>query len=191
MDVDVDAVDLVGGQLVFIAKLNASVDHRVDHEAASVRLVGVAVDLETVAEAVGDDGEIVFGADQIGPAAFRLDALQRAGKTFLGEKGGQHAVLRRAAGMKALGHRAEHFPNSDRLRCRQPDRVAHPLFVEPEDPAGRNRSAEYAGRTGGVPADVAERRLHRARDPAFRLEAHHHRGDEVAPVDRLELGQRE
>jgi len=63
MDIDIDAFDLISGQLVFITKLNASVDHGVDDQAASVRLVGVAVNLETVAEAVGDDGEVVFGAD--------------------------------------------------------------------------------------------------------------------------------
>src|SRR5262245_23182543 len=42
-----------------------------------------------------------------------------------------------------------------------------------------------------MPADGPERRLHGPRDPAFRLETHHHSRNEVSPTNRFELGERQ
>ena len=110
---------------------------------------------------------------------------------FLRQQRRHQAVLRGTARMEALGHRAEHLAQADRLRRRQPQRPAHLLFGQSEQPAARGRRAEDAGRAGDVPAAIVVRRVDRVADPALHLRAEHQRVQEVAARDRLHLRQRE
>ena len=90
------------------------------------------------------------------------------------------AVLRGAAGMEALGHRAEHLAQARRLRRREAERPGHLLPVEPEQLADRRRGAEHAGRAGDVPAAVVVVGIDCVADAALDLDAGDQRGQEVA-----------
>ncbi len=93
--------------------------------------------------------------------------------------------------MEALGHRAEHFAQSHRLRRGQTDRVAHAHLVEAQHLAGGDSGAEHAGGAGGVPADLLMCRRHRSGDAALRLDAQHHGVDEVAAAEFAVFRQRQ
>ena len=93
--------------------------------------------------------------------------------------------------MEALGHRAEHLAQADRLRRREAERPHHLLLGQPEAAAARRRGAEHAGRAGDVPAAVVVRGVDGVADAAFRFDAEHHRVEEVAPGHRAMLRERE
>ena len=93
--------------------------------------------------------------------------------------------------MKALGHRAEHLAQADRLRRGKAERPDHLLLGQAEQPAARRRRAEHAGRAGDVPAAIVVRRVDGVADAALDFDAEHQRMQEVASRHRPRFGERE
>src|SRR5438034_6734 len=114
--------------VVFIAKLDAAVDRWTHHDTTCKRFVRVVGNLECLAELVRDVAVIMSRADGIDPSIFRFKALFRAGEAFRREDRSGQTVLRGASRMKALGHGAEHFLKTHRLRSRQSNRPKHLLL---------------------------------------------------------------
>jgi hypothetical protein len=83
-----------------------------------------------------------------------LEALTRTGEVACREQRRGQAVLRSAAGMKTLGHRAEHFLQTYWLGGRRTERPGDPLFRKAKQLACRRGGAEHACRSGDVPSRV-------------------------------------
>ena len=130
----------------------------------------------------GDLRQIVVRRLHGGEAARPFDAALAGGEARLRQQRRRVAVLRRAAGMKRLAHRAEHLAQPGRLRGRQADRPHHLLLVKPEQLADRGRRAEHAGGAGDVPADIVVRGIDRVADARLGLEAEDERVDESRPL---------
>ncbi len=100
-------------------------------------------------------------------------------------------LLAARPGLKLLFIEPNDFPQTDRLRCREPERPDHLLLVEAEQLAGRRRRAEHPGGAGDVPADVVVIGIDRVADPAFGFDAEHQRVEKILARHRLHLRQRQ
>ena len=69
MHLEFDALDLVGGELIFVAQLNGGVDRRMHHDTACKWLIGVQQGLVAAPEAVKNLAIILLGADCVRPAS--------------------------------------------------------------------------------------------------------------------------
>src|SRR5579872_2362235 len=128
MNPQLDALDLIRSERVLVAKLDAGVDGGMNHYAAGERLVGVQRNLVGFAEFAGDRVITVRSAQHTGPAALRFNRMIGAGEVARRQQRRGQPVLRRASGMKALGHGAEHFAQAHRLRRGKAQRPHHLLF---------------------------------------------------------------
>ena len=101
-------------------------------------------------------------------------------------------MLRGAAGIEALGHRAEAIRASP-TGCEpaRPSAQAICCSFEPEQLADGRGRAEHAGGAGDVPADIVVVRIDRVADPALGLDAEHQRVQEILARHRLHFRQRE
>src|SRR5271163_87777 len=95
-----DAFDRLGGEVRFSAKLQASVDDRVDDDAAGERLVAVVAELPGLPESGGDLAIVARGREHVGEAASSLDSLEGAGEILPREQCRDHAIARRQARMQ-------------------------------------------------------------------------------------------
>ena len=184
-------LDGVRGEPMLVAQLNAGVDRRVNDDAAGERLVGVQRDLVGAAEIAGDLARSCVTCSARWPIRSCPRAELGAGEAARRQERRGQPVLRRASGMKALGHRAEHLAQADRLRRREAERPHHLLLGQPQAAAARRGGAEHARGAGDVPAAVVVRGIHGVADPALRFDAHHHRREKVASRDRAMFGERE
>ena len=131
MHAQIDLADLGGIKIFGVADLHATVDRRVDDDAAGERLVGVGEDFVALAQSFGNFVEVVRGAEDVGPATLGLDRLFRAGIAPGGEQRRGKTVLRGPAGMKTLRHGPEHFAQAHRLGRGKAERPGQVLRVEP------------------------------------------------------------
>src|SRR5262249_28222789 len=122
-----------------------------DHQAACEGLVAVVQDLPA---AFRERGIVRVRAHHVEPAALRLKRLLRGGKALARQERCGQSILRGLAGVKALGHRAEHLLQSDRLGRRERKGPAHLLLVQSEKLSGGGCAAKYTYRTGDVPAGL-------------------------------------
>ena len=97
-------------------------------DTAGERLISVVGNLEGRSQLIGDVAIVVSRAHHIQPTVFRLETLFGAREVLRSKQRGSETVLRGASRMKALGHRAEHFLETDGLGCRQSDGPQHLLF---------------------------------------------------------------
>ena len=184
MHLEFDAFDLAPRQRMLIAQLYAAVDRRMDHHTARKRLVAILGDLIVTSKIFRDGGIVPRRTEHAGPAARRFDPLAGAGEIPGRQQRRGEPVLRRASRVKTLGHRAEHFAQSYRLRSRQPQGPNHLLLGKMQQLAGRCCCAKRAHRPGNVPAHVIVCGIDRVADPAFHLGAQHQCVQEFVPGDR-------
>src|SRR5271169_3501741 len=104
MHAKLDAFDRLGGEVLFSTQLQATVDDRVDDDAAGERLVAVVGELPGLPESAGDLAIIARGREHVGEAASSLDSLEGAGEILPREQCCNHAVARRQARMQRLAH---------------------------------------------------------------------------------------
>src|SRR5207244_6661462 len=80
MNLQLDAIDLVGRELMFVVKLDASIDGCMHDDTAGERLVRVLRNLVRLAEFPRDVVVIVTRADEVDPPVFCFEALLPACK---------------------------------------------------------------------------------------------------------------
>src|SRR5678816_4434213 len=97
---------------MLVAQLHAAVDDRVDYDAAGERFVCVERHFPGLPELAGDFIVIARGGEDVGEPARSFDAALRTREILRREESGSHAVLRRAARVERLAHRAEHLAQS-------------------------------------------------------------------------------
>jgi hypothetical protein len=99
-----DALDLVGGKVIFVAQLNGGVDRRMHHDAACKRLIGVQQSLVAAPEAVKNLAIILLGADRVRPAALGFDHMVRGCEVLRRQQRRENAIAGGAPGIEALVH---------------------------------------------------------------------------------------
>src|SRR5258706_15374994 len=107
-----DLFDIADGLTQLTADILAAVDRGMNDDTACERFVGIERSLPALAEAVKDLPIVLFGRKHVGEAARRLDASLRAAKAGLREESCESAILRGAARLETLAHRAEHFAHT-------------------------------------------------------------------------------
>ena len=127
-DVQAQRGDVAGRDAVLVVQLDARVDRRVVDDPARERLVRVDVQLPRRAEAVGDLAQVVLGGGHRRPAARALDAVDAAREALLRQQRGGVAVLRGAARVQRLAHRAELLAHARGLGPGEADRPDHLLL---------------------------------------------------------------
>ena len=114
----------------------------------------------------------------------------RRGETQRGELGGDNAALRRAAGVKWLGHGAEVLPQPAGLACAQAQGATGGFTVEFEQPSGARCRANSSAGGGAVKALLVMSRQDRLRHLALHFDRNLIRRRELAPIDAIPLGER-
>ena len=169
----------------------AAVDSRMDHHSTRKRLIAVERDLILLAESIRNLPVVTRRAQDICPAARRFDRLVGAREILRCQKGRHQTVLRRSAGVEALGHRAEHLTKPNRLGRREPEGPDHLLFRKTEYFARGCGRAERPHGAGNVPADVVMLRIDSVGDSAFHFHADNERMQKIGARARAILGERQ
>ncbi len=135
------------------APVERQVEQGMDHEARSVGLDRVVVDLPGLAQPV-EQGRPVRRLAHGGEEALGAgDGLGRAGKALLGQQGGEQAVARGISDADALGRPAEAFAKTRRLRRGAAQRPDSALGI---DRAGAVGEPEALRQPHGNPTRVAQ-----------------------------------
>ena len=184
VDHDLDAFDHVDGQAAAVTQLDTGIDERVNHQAAGERLVAV---FKMSHPPPVKAASLRVGLTAFSQPNFAFKTGSEAVSRLAGKESRGQPVLGGAPGVEALGHGAEHGDQSDRLRCGEAQRPRHLLLVEAEQFPARRGAAEYAGGAGDVPARFIMGRDDGFADPAFGLDAHHQRRDEILARHRLAI----
>ena len=188
MHLQLDTCDLVGTQSRIVSQLDASIDRRMNDDAAGKRLVGVREDLPAAAEVLGDFLVAMRCREHVGKPPGRLDCLVAAREVGARQERSQQAIARGVARMKRLAHGAEHLAEPRRLRGGNSEGPGHLLFVEPEEAPGGSRRAEDARRAGDVPSHVVVRRVHSVADAAGHFHAKNECVQELSACDASRFG---
>src|SRR5208337_4459089 len=124
---ELHALELIRGKLVFVAQLNGGVDRRMHHDPAGERLVRVAQGLVAAPEIVQNLAIILLGADRIRPAPLGFYHLVRGGEVLRRQQARENAVARGPSRIEALVHRSEGLAQAHRLRRCEAERPDHLL----------------------------------------------------------------
>src|SRR5262245_46676766 len=95
-----DAVDLISDQSVFISQLNAAVDRGMHHDSARERLIGVFRNLERFTELLRNVVVVVSNAHNVRPSILCFETLFGAREILRSEQRSRESVLGRTTRMK-------------------------------------------------------------------------------------------
>ena len=175
-------------RLVFVMNLNRAVDGGVIHNSAWKWFIGVGAQIEVDAQSCRDLGQIVLRRLHRRKASWTFQTMYTRREPGLREQRRGVAILRRAARMQRLRHGPEHLAQSRRLRGREPDGPNHLLLRQADQLADGDCGAEYARRTGDVPADVVVRGINRVPDPRLGFKSQDERVHKIAATYLIRTG---
>jgi hypothetical protein len=168
-----------------------AIEHRMNHEATRIRLVGRRHDLESIAEAVGDDSEIGLIPERV---VKTLPSRERLGGTVESLRSQQRRpqpVARGVTHADAFGRHAQAFAEAGGLCRGGAERGDELALVETEQLATGSRRAEHAAGRGDVPALIIVLRRDREPDASLHLLAEDEGEQQIRPAHPAQLGQRE
>ena len=179
MDAQFDSLDVLRLQAMRLRNLYATVDARMNDDAAGERLVRVVRDFEILSQAIGDRVPFPLRRIRLQEPARRLERATRCRVAMARKKRGHQAHPRRGAGMQRLGHRPELLAHAGRLRRRDADCHRRLLDIQAQQARASRRGTEHAGRAGDVPAAIVMRRIDCVADAARDIRAEDDRVDEL------------
>ena len=186
-----------GCQRMLLPQCQAGIDHRMHHDAARVRLVGVAQQLPAFTQRTCHLGQRGRVAHRACPAERTLDRGWSGGVALLRQQGGEQSVARRIAHAHVLRRRSAGSPPGRRTGWRRcPARATSARHPGPSSFAPAIGGAEHAAGGGDVPTARVMPGRDGVADPAFDLGAQdegvqHRRAGQSALFRQRQCGRRD
>ena len=144
MDLELDAIDVIGPQRVLVAQLHAAVDAGMNHHPAGKGLVGVECNFEALTKRVLDLLPIAFIGISAQQSSSSLESVEGSRIAVLCKQCRGEAGTSGRADVKRLGHRAKLFAYADRLRRGDAQRHGALMGVEPKEAGARRGGSQHS-----------------------------------------------
>ena len=168
-----------------------AIEHRINHKAARIRLVGRRHDLPAFAETVGDQRQIGRLRQRMIKTLHAGERFRRPLKTLFRQQRRPQAVARGVADAQAFRRRAQTLAQARGLRGRGAERPHHLALVERGQLSAACGSAEHAAGRGDVPSPVIMAGRDREPDAGLYLIAEDKGQQQIGPAQPPQFGERE
>ena len=138
-----------------------AIEHRMNNEAARIRLESGLHDFPALAESAGENRKLRALGKRVEIALAAGERLGRAGKALRGQQSRPETVARRIADVNAFGRRAEAFAKARGLGRGKAKGEDHWLGLKRKKFGTPGGGAEHPAGRGDVPAPPVMARGHR------------------------------